>query len=285
MVVKTAEAVCVGHPDKLCDLISESLLDRVLLRDASARCAFEVSASGRVITVMGEVTTRAHLKVREWTRGVLAQAGYNPLGFWVRVNLRKQSPNIAGAVSTSLEAQGGDDSAHSMLGAGDQGTFYGYATSENVEMLPTPLVLAQDMCKRLDTARVEGVIKGIKSDGKAQVSVAYNEENEPTHITAVVVSIQHDTSKDLETLRREVTSLIIHPALGKLPLADDAVVLVNPAGAWTLGGPVADTGLTGRKLAVDTYGGLAAHGGGAFAGKDPSKVDKSGALMARRILP
>lgn len=285
MVVKTAEAVCVGHPDKLCDLIAESLLDRVLLRDASARCAFEVSASGRVITVMGEVTTSARLRIREWTRAVLAQAGYNPLGFWVRVNVRRQSPNIAQAVSASMEANEGDTSAHVLLGAGDQGTVYGYATAENMEMLPTPLVIAQDICKRLDAARVEGTMSGIQSDGKAQVSVAYGADNTPTHVTAVVVSIQQDQGKSLEVLRREVTSLIIHPALQavSLPLADDAVVLVNPAGVWTIGGAKADTGLTGRKLAVDTYGGLAAHGGGAFAGKDPSKVDKSGALMARRI--
>lgn len=285
MVVKTAEAVCVGHPDKLCDLIAETLLDHVLSEDPGARCAFEVSASGRVITVMGEVSTKARLKVREWTRGVLARAGYNPLGVWVRVRLRRQSADIAQAVTTSMEARGGDDSAHSTLGAGDQGTVYGYATAENEQMLPTPLVLAHDLCKRLDDARTQGAITGIRSDGKAQVSVAYDDEGTPCHVSAVVVSIQHDKSKDLETLRREVTSLIIHPALQsmRLPLGEDALVLVNPAGSWTLGGALADTGLTGRKLAVDTYGGLAPHGGGAFAGKDPSKVDKSAALMARRI--
>ena len=209
MVVKTAEAVCVGHPDKLCDLIAETLLDHVLSEDPGARCAFEVSASGRVITVMGEVSTNARPRVREWTRGVLARAGYNPLGVWVRVNVRHQSPNIAQAVSTSLEARGGDDSAHATLGAGGQGTVYGYATAENEQMLPTPLVLAHDLCKRLDDARTQGAITGIRSDGKAQVSVVYDEDGKPSHGSAVVVSIQHDKSKDLETLRREVTSLII----------------------------------------------------------------------------
>lgn len=283
MSVRTAEAACIGHPDKLCDLIAETLLDRVLFRDASARCAFEVSASGRIITVMGEVTTTAKLRIREWTRQALTRTGYNPLGFVVRVNLRLQSPDIAGVVSTSMEATDGDDSAHVRLGAGDQGTVYGYATDENYEMLPTPLAIAQDICKRLDTARMEGTITGINSDGKAQVSVAYDDAGQPVSVEAVVVSIQHDKAKNLKDLRQEVTSVIINPALKDLPLGEGAVVLVNPAVQWTLGGPKADVGLTGRKLAVDTYGGLAPHGGGAFAGKDPSKVDKSAALMARRI--
>lgn len=181
--------LCVGHPDKLCDLIAVTLLDRVLFRDASARCAFEVSASGRVITVMGEVTTTAKLRIREWTRQALTRTGYNPLGFVVRVNLRRQSPDIAGVLSTSMEAKDGDDSAHVLLGAGDQGTVYDYATDENYEMLPTPLVIAQDICKRLDTARMEGTITGIKSDCKAQVSVAYDDAGQPVSVEAVVVSI------------------------------------------------------------------------------------------------
>lgn len=283
-IVRTAEAVCVGHPDKLCDLIADQILDDILWEDKAARVAVEVLAAGRTITVAGEITTTCHPHIRDSVRDGLRQAGYEPAKFRVRLRVRHQSPDIANGVTTSLEARGGDESAFALQGAGDQGTVYGYATTETKEMLPLPLVLAHDICRRLDQARKDGQIKGIKSDGKAQVSVTYDNAGRAVEVCAVVVSVHHDENKDLEELSQEVKTLVIAPACEPhLPIAENAHILVNPSGKFTIGGPTADTGLTGRKLAVDTYGGLAAHGGGAFSGKDASKVDRSAAYMARVI--
>ena len=283
-VVKTAEAVCVGHPVKLCDLIADRVLDDILWEDKTARVAVEVLAAGRTITVAGEITTSVRPRIRDSVRQALIKAGYEPCRFRIRVRVRRQSPDISAGVTTSLEARAGDESAFALQGAGDQGTVYGYATSETKEMLPLPLVLAHDICRRLDKARQDGLIKGIKSDGKAQVSVTYDSAGRPVEVCAVVVSVHHDAKKDLHELAREVKTLIIGPACEpRLPIAGNAHVLVNPSGKFTIGGPTADTGLTGRKLAVDTYGGLASHGGGAFSGKDASKVDRSAAYMARLI--
>ncbi|WP_252970594.1 methionine adenosyltransferase domain-containing protein [Corynebacterium guaraldiae] len=198
--------------------------------------------------------------------------------------VRRQSPDIAAGVTTSLEARAGDESAYVLMGAGDQGTVYGYATGETKARLPLPLILAHDICRRLDTACTDGTITGIHSDGKAQVSVPYDEHGHPEGVPAVVVSIQHEASKNLEELERELRTLIVAPAIEtELPGVTPGVVLVNPSGRFVTGGPAADAGLTGRKLMVDTYGGLGPHGGGAFSGKDPSKVDRSGAYMARLI--
>ena len=283
-IVRTAEAVCVGHPDKLCDLIADQILDDILWEDKSARVAVEVLAAGRTITVAGEITTTCRPHIRDSVRDGLRQAGYEPAKFRIRLRVRHQSPDIGAGVTTSLEARQGDESAFALQGAGDQGTVYGYATSETKEMLPLPLVLAHDICRRLDRARKDGVIKGIKPDGKAQVSITYDSAGRAVEICAVVASVHHDEGKDLEELAREVKTLVIAPTCQQhLPIAQNAHVLVNPSGKFTIGGPTADTGLTGRKLAVDTYGGLAAHGGGAFSGKDASKVDRSAAYMARLI--
>ncbi|AWG03413.1 methionine adenosyltransferase [Trueperella pyogenes] len=282
MTIKTAEAVCIGHPDKLCDLIAETILDDITHDDPTARVAVEVTAKGRHIHVFGEITTKARLRIRSSVAFALEQAGYQPWRFRTHLNVKKQSPEIASGVTTSLEARAGDDDAFVLLGAGDQGTVYGYATAENDDMLPTPLVVAHEICRRIDQARTDHLIAGLKPDGKAQVSIRYNGDV-PVEATAIVVSVQHDKNKDLEELERELRSLVIEPALGNTPLAPNALVLINPAGTFIKGGPAADAGLTGRKLAVDTYGGLGAHGGGAFAGKDVSKVDRTAALMARRI--
>lgn len=282
--VRTAESVCVGHPDKLCDLISDQILDDILWEDKTARVAVEVMATGRRIIVTGEITTNHRPRIRDSVRSALVRAGYSPWRFLIYVWVRKQSSDISAGVSTSLEARGGDESVHVLQGAGDQGTVYGYATAETPQRLPLPLVLAHRVCERLDTARREGTITGIKSDGKAQVSVRYDETDTPVAVDTVVVSVQHDAGKDLEELAREIRSSVIAPACeAHLPVDDHTEVLVNPSGRFVVGGPTADTGLTGRKLMVDTYGGLAAHGGGAFSGKDPSKVDRTGAYMARLI--
>lgn len=284
MSVKTAEAVCVGHPDKLCDLIADTVLDDIVFEDPAARVAVEVMAARRRIIVTGEISTTVRLRVRDSVRRALVKAGYQPWRFLIFVWIHRQSADIAAGVSTSLEAREGDSSAFALQGAGDQGTVYGYATTETPQRLPLPLVVAHEICRRLDKARTDGTITGIKPDGKAQVSIGYDDTGTPVSVETVVVSIQHDADKDLDALTREVKTLIVAPACEPyLPVSDETVVLVNPSGRFVEGGPTADTGLTGRKLMVDTYGGLGPHGGGAFSGKDASKVDRSGAYMARLI--
>lgn len=283
-VTKTAEAVCVGHPDKLCDLISDTILDDILYEDPAARVAVEVMASGHRIIVTGEITSKVRPRIRESVRYALVKAGYVPWRFVTFVWVRRQSPDINAGVSKSLEARFGDTSEFALQGAGDQGTVYGYATAETPERLPLPLVLSHEICARLDKARKDGTITGIKSDGKAQVTVRYDAAGRPVAVETVVVSIQHKAAKDLDELAAEVKTLIVAPSCKPyLPISADTEILVNPSGLFTVGGPKADTGLTGRKLMVDTYGGLAPHGGGAFSGKDASKVDRSGAYMARLI--
>ena len=285
-MVKTAEAVCIGHPDKLCDLVADQILDDILYEDRNARVAVEVMAAGRRIIVTGEVSANVRVRsgIRASVRTALSNAGYEPWGFLVYVWVRHQSQDISDGVTTSLEARLGDETAYSLQGAGDQGTVYGYACNETPERLPLPLVLSHKICRRLDEAREQGTIKGILSDGKAQVSVRYDDAGKPQAIETVVVSVQHSELKDADELRREITSAVIGPACQSyLPVTGETVILVNPSGRFVEGGPKADTGLTGRKLMVDTYGGLAGHGGGAFSGKDASKVDRSGAYMARLI--
>lgn len=283
-VVRSAESVCIGHPDKLCDLVADQILDDILTEDPVARVAVEVMATGRKIIVTGEITTTAKIQMRASTRTALRKAGYNPNRHLIYVWVRRQSPDISAGVTTSLEARTGDESAYATQGAGDQGTVYGYATNETPQRLPLPLVLAHDICRRLDNARTDGTILGIGPDGKSQVSVVYDELGEPVGIDTVVVSIQHEADKDPKVLDHEVRTLIVAPAVeAHLSGATPNAVLVNPSGRFVTGGPTADTGLTGRKIMVDTYGGLSPHGGGAFSGKDPSKVDRSGAYMARLI--
>lgn len=283
-MVRSAEAVCIGHPDKLCDLIADQILDNILYEDPAARVAVEVMASGHRIIVTGEITSKVRPRIRESVRCALVKAGYVPWKFLVFVWTRRQSPDINAGVSKSLEARFGDDTEFALQGAGDQGTVYGYATVETPQRLPLPLVVSHEICARLDQARKDGTITGIKSDGKAQVTVRYDAAGQPVAVETVVVSIQHDKTKDQDELAAEVKTLIVAPACKPyLPISADTEILINPSGVFTVGGPKADTGLTGRKLMADTYGGLALHGGGAFSGKDASKVDRSGAYMARLI--
>ena len=278
----TAESVCAGHPDKLCDYIADSILDACLRKDRSSRVACEVMATGHKIIVAGEITCAKRVDIRFVVREALRDIGYNPYAFLIYVYVHKQSADIADGVDRALESRSGDTTQYSMLGAGDQGTVYGYATDETCEYLPLPLVLAHGICKRVDSVRRDNVIKGIKPDGKAQVTIEY-EDGKPKRVASIVVSVQHSAEKDMETLRSELISEVLHPVFKDFPFDGDTEILVNPSGRFVTGGPAADTGLTGRKLMVDTYGGLAAHGGGAFSGKDPTKVDRSGAYMARYI--
>ena len=280
-VVRSAESVCSGHPDKLCDQIADQILPDILLADTSARVAVEVMASGRRIIVTGEITTSRRLYIRDSVRTALRRAGYKPGRFLIFVWVKKQSGGIAAGVTTSLEARQGDESAYVLQGAGDQGTVYGYATNETKRRLPLPLVLAHDICRRLDAARVEGTIAGIKSDGKAQVSVSYDALGRPESIPTVVVSVQHDAAKSLEVLEREIRTLIVAPAIeAELPGITPGEVLVNPSGRFVTGGPQADVGLTGRKLMVDTYGGLGPHG----VARSPVKIHprSTGAVLTWR---
>ncbi|MBT1017591.1 methionine adenosyltransferase [Canibacter sp. lx-72] len=284
--LETSESVCAGHPDKLCDRIADEILDACLWEDPASRCAVEVMASNHLITVAGQITCNGRVKIRQVVRSTLARLGYQPWKYLVSVNVTKQSSDIAGGVDGALETREGDSQsagAFSDLGAGDQGTVYGYATDATKDFLPASLVAAHEICARLDQAREQGTIAGIGPDGKAQVTLTVDEDGTPITAPTVVVSIQHDAAKDLEYLRREVISKIVAPSLETIGIdtLQYTTVLVNPSGRFVKGGPGADTGLTGRKLMVDTYGGHAPHGGGAFSGKDATKVDRTGAYMAR----
>jgi S-adenosylmethionine synthetase len=277
----TAESVCQGHPDKLCDFIADSILDAYLACDPSARVACEVMATKGKIIVAGEVTSSREINARSVVRTALQETGYDPKEFTINVFLHEQSPDIAGGVDTAWEVREDSTVAHE-IGAGDQGTMYGYATCETPSYLPLPLEIAHRICRRLDESRKQGTIIGMGSDGKAQVTVAYHDAK-PVWIAAIVVSVQHARGKDPEVLRKEIITKILYDACDIFPFNEHTQILINPSGQFIEGGPAADTGLTGRKIMVDTYGGLALHGGGAFSGKDPTKVDRSGAYMARLI--
>lgn len=280
---KTAESVCAGHPDKLCDLIADAILDECLKKDRNSRVACEVMATKGKIFVCGEITCAKKIDIRLVVRQTLAKVGYNPLKFIVFVYVHRQSADIAGGVNKALETRDADtDDIFASVGAGDQGTVYGYATNETWAKMPTPVLFVNDLCKRLDDAMHDGTIRDIGPDGKAQVTIEYH-DGKPVRAKNIIVSVQHKENKDLDELRREIITEIIYPLLSRYHFPKETEILINPSGRFVEGGPAADTGLTGRKLMVDTYGGLAAHGGGAFSGKDATKVDRSGAYMARVV--
>jgi S-adenosylmethionine synthetase len=278
----TAESVCAGHPDKLCDIIADNILDECLRKDKASRVACEVMATKGKIIVAGEISCSEKIDIRYIVRNVLKQVGYNPLKFLIYVYVHNQSPDIAAGVNTALEARNGVNEQYGSVGAGDQGTMYGYATIETREMLPLPLVLSHRIVKRLDEARKGKLIKGILPDGKAQVTIEYNDDV-PVRVKTIVVSVQHEKNKTQEELKSDILNNVLWQCFEDFPFDDETEILINPSGQFVLGGPAADTGLTGRKIMVDTYGGLASHGGGALSGKDPTKVDRSGAYMARYI--
>ncbi|MBA5728540.1 methionine adenosyltransferase [Fundicoccus sp. Sow4_H7] len=279
-IIKTAESVCEGHPDKLCDQISDAILDEALSLDNQSRVACEVMITKGHVFIAGEITCNTKIGIRQVIRRVLESCGYDARKFKIHMHIQKQSKDIRDGVDLALEVREG--SQYDELGAGDQGTVYGYATNETYDRLPMPLSYAHQLCQRLDSARWLGTIEGIHSDGKSQVSVEYN-DGKPKRIAAIIISIQHDEDKNIDQLKQEVKSRVILPVVRQDLLDEDTLILINPSGRFVIGGPDADTGLTGRKIMVDTYGGLGAHGGGAFSGKDPTKVDRSGAYMARHI--
>lgn len=306
--ILTAESVTAGHPDKLCDTIADAVLDACLENDPAAHVACEVMATAGKVIVAGEITTRELPDIPAIVCRTVREAGYGGSGYEVEVITHDQSPDIAGTVDGSNMGSPRKPSAAGCVGkggarertqfspqaetelnglcadagAGDQGIMYGYACWETEELLPLPVVLAHRLTRLLTHVRKTGRIRGLGPDGKAQVSVEYV-LGLPSRIAGVVVSCQHDPDKDLEELRREIRAEVIRPALRELSPDADTEILINPSGRFVLGGFEADTGLTGRKLMADTYGGLAPHGGGALSGKDGSKVDRSGAYMARYI--
>lgn len=269
-IILTAESVTEGHPDKLCDTIVDAVLDACLVHDPAARVACEVMATAGKIIVAGEITAAVLPDIPAIVCRTVRETGYGG-DYEVEVITHDQSRDIAGAVDQT-----------SQLGAGDQGIMYGYACDETAAFLPLPVVLAHRLTMLLTNARKTGSIPGLKPDGKAQVSVEY-QFGVPYRVAAVVLSCQHDADKDVEQLRREIMESVITPALKDFPADQDTEILINPSGRFVEGGFEADTGLTGRKLMVDTYGGLVPHGGGALSGKDGTKVDRSGAYMARYI--
>ncbi|MDF1509941.1 methionine adenosyltransferase [Robertmurraya sp. DFI.2.37] len=278
----TAESVCAGHPDKLCDIIADNILDECFRRDKASRVACEVMATKGKIIVAGEISCSEKIDIRSIVKNVLKELGYKPLKFLIYVYVHNQSSDIASGVNTALEARNGINEQYCSIGAGDQGTMYGYATKETREMLPLPLVLSHRIVKRLDEARKGKLIKGILPDGKAQVTIEYDDDV-PVRVKTIVVSVQHKKNKTQEELKSDILNNVLWQCFEDFPFDDETEILINPSGQFVLGGPAADTGLTGRKIMVDTYGGLASHGGGALCGKDPTKVDRSGAYMARYI--
>ena len=281
----TAESVTEGHPDKLCDLIADSVLDECLSHDALSRVACEVLATRGQIIVAGEITSLFEPQIPAIARSVLQKVGYDPARYAIQCLIHKQSPDIAAGVDCSLERRRApsEDQPALQLGAGDQGVMVGYACSETPQMMPLPVVLAHRLTSALTAARKTGVVRGLCPDGKAQVTMEYDEDEKPLRLDTVVLSAQHNPEKPMDELCWELTDKVLTPALQALPPDEDTKILLNPSGRFVLGGPEADTGLTGRKLMVDSYGVFAPHGGGAFSGKDPTKVDRSGAYMARYI--
>lgn len=283
--IYTAESVTEGHPDKLCDLIADSVLDECLSHDALSRVACEVMAARGQIIVAGEITSLYEPSIPSIVRKVLLHTGYDPDRFAIQCHIHKQSPDIAAGVDCSLEQRRGvkKEGISLRLGAGDQGVMVGYACDETPEMLPLPVVLAHRLTRTLTAVRKSGKIPALRPDGKAQVTVEYMEDRKPFRLNTVVLSAQHSPDISADELHFELTDQVIIPALQILPPDEDTKILINPAGRFVSGGPYADTGLTGRKLMADSYGVFAPHGGGAFSGKDPTKVDRSGAYMARYI--
>lgn len=280
----TAESVTEGHPDKLCDLIADSVLDACLRYDALSRVACEVLATKGQILVAGEITSHLEPDIPRIVYSVLNSVGYNPTRFAVQCRLHQQSPDIAAGVECPLEQRRGNTGGSNLqLGAGDQGIMVGYACSETPQMLPLPVVLAHRLASTLAAVRKAGAVCGLRPDGKAQVTVEYDEDGNPRRLDTVVLSAQHAPNLAADELWWELTDKVLAPALESLPPDEGTKILINPAGRFVLGGPEADTGLTGRKLMVDAYGVFAPHGGGAFSGKDATKVDRSGAYMARYI--
>ncbi len=285
----TSESVTAGHPDKVSDSVSDAILDAIIAQDPQARVACETFCTTGVVTVMGEITTTAKVDIPKIVRKTVCDIGYDSpsKGFdgntcAVMVSLDEQSPDIAMGVDKSLELKSGDDDEYNLHGAGDQGMMFGYACDETPELMPMPISLAHKLARKLTNVRKDGTLGYLCPDGKTQVTVEYV-DGKPSRVEAVVVSSQHSADVSLETLRSDILEKVIKPIIPEGMMDDETKVYINPTGRFVVGGPQGDTGLTGRKIIVDTYGGYARHGGGAFSGKDPTKVDRSAAYAARYV--
>ena len=281
----TSESVTEGHPDKVCDQISDAVLDAILEKDPNARVACETFATTGMITVMGEISTTSYVDINAIVRKTVTEIGYdapeksfNGNTCAVMTAIHEQSPDIAMGVDDALETRDGKEEAD--IGAGDQGMMFGYACTETPEKMPLPIALSHRMAIRLAQVRKDGTLPFLYPDGKTQVTVEY-ENGKPVAVDTVVVSAQHSADVDMEELRKGIREQVILPIIPKDLLTEKTRILINPTGRFVLGGPAGDTGLTGRKIIVDTYGGSAPHGGGCFSGKDPTKVDRSAAYAAR----
>jgi S-adenosylmethionine synthetase len=289
-VLFTSESVTEGHPDKICDQISDAVLDAALTQDPNSRVACETSTTRGLVFVFGEITTEAYVDIQEVVREVLTDIGYTHSSHGldadtcgVFVSLREQSPEISAGVTTALERRSGElGDEEDLTGAGDQGMMIGYACRETPELMPLPIALAHKISRRLAVVRKSGELDYLLPDGKSQVTVEYS-HGQPVRVDTVVVSTQHKRDVDNPTIERDVIEHVIREVVPAELLDDNTRYLVNPSGRFEIGGPVADAGLTGRKIIVDTYGGMARHGGGAFSGKDSTKVDRSAAYAARYV--
>ena len=285
----TSESVTEGHPDKICDQISDAVLDAILTADPEGRVACETTVSTGLVHIMGEISTKCYVDIPRITREVIRSIGYDraKYGFdcdtcGIITNIDEQSGDIALGVDKSLESKNGED-AELQHGAGDQGMMFGYACDETPELMPLPISLAHALAKQLTKIRKDGLVDYLRPDGKTQVTVEYDENHKAVRIDTIVISTQHAPEATLEQIRRDMIELVVKPIVPAQLLDENTRYFINPTGRFVIGGPQGDSGLTGRKIIVDTYGGSAPHGGGAFSGKDPTKVDRSAAYAARYI--
>jgi len=286
----TSESVSEGHPDKIADQISDAILDAMLEQDPDARVACETSVTTGLVLVFGEISTKAYVDIQHVVRQTIKSIGYTDgrYGFdgdncAVMVAIDEQSPDIAQGVDDSLETRKGDEDPLDQIGAGDQGMMFGYAIDETPELMPLPISLSHRLMRKIAALRKDGVISYLRPDAKAEVTVEYDDDNQPIRVDTVVLSTQHDPDVELSTIRKDVIEQVVKAVIPAKLLDDKTKFFINPTGRFVIGGPQGDAGLTGRKIIVDTYGGYARHGGGAFSGKDATKVDRSASYAARYI--
>lgn len=286
----TSESVTEGHPDKICDQISDAVLDAIMEKDPQGRVACETTCTTGQVLVMGEISTSCYVEIPQIVRKVICDIGYDSAdkGFdgntcAVLTAIDGQSPDIALGVDHSLELKNGEEDAYNLNGAGDQGMMFGYACDETPELMPLPISLAHKLTRRLTEVRKNGTLPYLLPDGKSQVTVEYDDNDRPVRVDTVVISSQHRADVSLDEIRRGIVEHVVRPVVPVELMDDDTIIYVNPTGRFVTGDPVGDSGLTGRKIIVDTYGGYARHGGGAFSGKDPTKVDRSAAYAARYV--